>query len=95
MRRRHPDRAEMVRLIDDALLNTVWELGDSMMRLGPPSSYERALGRLTCAVVLENLALRRTYDPPGVVPIVDEAFVAWRTPVVQAAEDEARRAAGG
>jgi hypothetical protein len=85
----------MVRLIEPALLNVVWESGDSMMRLGPAGSYERMLGVLTCAVVLENLALRRDYDPPGVVPMADEAFVAWRTPVVQAAEDEARRAAGG
>jgi hypothetical protein len=85
----------MVRLIEPALLNVVWENGDSMLRLGPPASYERMLGVLTCAVVLENLALRRAYDPPGVVPLQDEEFVAWRTPVVQAAEDDARRRAGG
>jgi hypothetical protein len=80
----------MVRLIDAAILNTVWENGDSMLRLGPPGSYERTLGVLTCAVVLENLALRRDYDPAGVVPLTDEDFIAWRTATVQAAEDAAR-----
>lgn len=84
----------MVRLLKPALLNIVWENGDSMLRLGPPGSLERMLGVLTCAVVQENLALRRDYSPRGVVPLTDEEFAAWRTPVVQAAEDEARRAAG-
>lgn len=90
-KRRRPDAGEMVRLIEPALLNTVWENGDSMLRLGPPGSYERTLGVLTCAVVLENLALRRAYEPAGVVPLTDEEFVAWRTPVVQGAEDLMRR----
>lgn len=90
-RRRRADPGEMVRLIDEALLNTVWENGDSMIRLGPPGGYERTLGILTCAVVLENLALRRAYEPAGVVPLSDEDFVAWRVPVVQAAEDGMRK----
>lgn len=90
MRRRRADAGEMVRLIEPALLNTVWENGDSMLRLGPPGSYERTLGVLVCAVVLENLALRRTYEPAGVVPLTDEDFVAWRTFTVQVAEDGLR-----
>lgn len=94
-RRRRADPGEMVRLIEPMLLNTVWENGDSMLRLGPRGSYERTLGILTCAVVLENLALRRAFDPEGVVPLTDEEFVAWRTPVVQAAEDLARRVMDG
>lgn len=85
-RRRHPARR-----IDDALLNTVWELGDSMMSVGARGSYEAATGYLVCATVLEVLALRRELGPGAFSALTPDEFLDWRTATVQLAEDIARR----
>lgn len=86
---RHPARR-----LDDALLNVVWEQGDSMMALGERGSLEASTGYLVCSAVYEVLALRRQLDrldPAGAFPaLTPDEFVAWRKATVEAAEDAAK-----
>lgn len=86
---RHPARR-----LDDALLNVVWEQGDSMMQLGARGSLESSTGYLICSLVYEALALRRQLDVLGdgghFAALTPDEFVAWRKATVEAAEDAAK-----